>query len=134
MPQVNVIPSAVSVTIDLSAMMSTLRALVLDPEFSHRMYSLDQADVLLAFSNKIRDGYANDPEFLEDPPAIPPQEAMFVRAKPPVTETILTGQEPLLAKIVEAKPVPAGTPLPSIRIDMKPASEVVSDFGDEIKE
>lgn len=129
MPQVNVIPSAVSVTIDLSAMMSTLRALVLDPEFSHRMYSLDQADVLLAFSNKIRDGYANDPEFLEDPPVIPPTEAMFVGP----AATSVPG-EPLLAKIIEAKPVPAGTPLPSIRIDMKPASEVVSDFGDEIKE
>jgi hypothetical protein len=94
-PQVNVIPSAVSVTIDLGAMMSTLRALVLDPEFSHRMYSLDWADILLAFSNKIREGYANDPEFLDEPPTIPPTE-------------------PLIAKIVEAKPVP------SFRIDVTP--------------
>jgi hypothetical protein len=98
MPQVNVIPSAVSVTIDLERLMSTLRALVLDPEFSHRMYSLDQADVLLAFSTKIRDGYANDPEFVEEPPTIPPTE-------------------PLAAKIVAVKPVPG------IRIDVTPAPE-----------
>lgn len=95
MPQVNVIPSAVSVTIDLGAMMSTLRALVLDPEFSHRMWSLDQADVLRDLSDKIRDGYANDPEFLEEPPVVPPTE-------------------PLAVKIVEAKPVP------SFRIDVTP--------------
>jgi hypothetical protein len=108
MPQVNVIPSAVSVTIDLGAMMSTLRALVLDPEFSHRIYSLDWADILLAFSNKIRDGYANDPEFLEEPPVIPPQEAVF---------PVKAGLEPLAVKIVEAKPVP------SFRIDVTPAPE-----------
>jgi hypothetical protein len=100
MPQVNVLPSAVSVTIDLGAMMNTLRALVLDPEFSHRMYSLDWADILLAFSNKIRDGYANDPEFLEEPPVAPTEETFPVKA----------GRPPLEVKIVEAEPFPADTP------------------------
>jgi hypothetical protein len=111
MPDVRLLTPSVAVTIDMDAIVRTLDAVAREEPFPHRVFSLATAGVFAKLYELIVDGYMADPELREEPPTIPPTE-------------------PLIAKIVEAKPVPAGTPLPSIKIDVLPAAEIVTDAGD----
>jgi hypothetical protein len=111
MPDVRLLTPSVAVTIDMDAIVRTLDAVAREEPFPHRVFSLATAGVFAKLYNLILDGYQADPELRETPPVIPPQEELF-------------------AKIVEAKPVPAGTPLPTLKIDVLPAAEIVTDAGD----
>jgi hypothetical protein len=113
MPDVRLLTPSVSVEIDIDTIIRTLDAVRQTKPFPHRIFSLAAADVFAGVYNDILDGYQNDPELQPEAPVIPPQEAGFNRVAPvwPIT---VPPEEPLVAKIVEAKPVP------SFRIDVTP--------------
>jgi hypothetical protein len=107
MPDVRLLTPSVAVTIDMDAIVRTLDAVAREEPFPHRVFSLATAGVFAKLYERIVLGYMADPDLREEPPT-----------------------EPLAVKITEAKPVPADTPLPSIKIDVLPAAEIVTDAGD----
>jgi hypothetical protein len=116
MPDVRLLTPSVAVTIDMDAIVRTLDAVAQENPFPHRVFSLADAGVFAKLCDLIVDGYRADPELQPEAPVIPPQEAVFSRVAPvwPIT---VPSEEPLVAKITEAKPVP------SFRIDVTPAPE-----------
>jgi hypothetical protein len=122
MPDVRLLTPSVAVTIDMDAIVRTLDAVAREEPFPHRVFSLADAGVFAKLYELIVQGYQLDPELeVPEPPVIPPQEAVFSRVAPvwPIT---VPSEEPLVAKIVEAKPVPGLT------IDMQPSPENVTPF------
>jgi hypothetical protein len=113
MPDVRLLTPSVAVTIDMDAIVRTLDAVTREEPFPHRVFSLADAGVFARLYELIMDGYQADPELQPEAPTIPPTEAVFNRVAPvwPIT---VPSEEPLVAKIVEANPVP------SFRIDVTP--------------